>query len=234
MACRPPANSPPLPLPPLQIRAEVERLGVSDGFVNVLSRHTTTAVTINECEPRLLDDIRQVRRWRRQWPRRWRWRRWRWWQLSSAQCCPKVPHELPQLLLMWKHLLPTSWHQSLCTKCSPAAPRSPQRLPPNSRFNPIAASLLTPPHSTASVPAQAGATRGTVPAQRPAVQRGPAKLARRLGGLVSACGWQMWWAERAHSRGGALTLNRLDPAAAAKCAMCDTPCWNALAWAGLA
>ena len=29
--------------------------------MNVLSRHTTTAVTINECEPRLLDDIRQVR-----------------------------------------------------------------------------------------------------------------------------------------------------------------------------
>lgn len=80
-----------------QIRAEVERLGVEEGFVNVLSRHTTTAgrfswpagcrrrmgagwlpavarcnqlafsllshctVTINECEPRLLDDIRQAR-----------------------------------------------------------------------------------------------------------------------------------------------------------------------------
>ncbi|KAI7835409.1 hypothetical protein COHA_010683 [Chlorella ohadii] len=43
-----------------QIRAEVERLGVQEGFVNVLSRHTTTAVTINECEPRLLDDIRQA------------------------------------------------------------------------------------------------------------------------------------------------------------------------------
>lgn len=27
----------------LQIRAEVERLGVQEGFVNVLSRHTTTA-----------------------------------------------------------------------------------------------------------------------------------------------------------------------------------------------
>lgn len=42
-----------------QIRAEVERLCVCEGFVNVLSRHTTTAVTINECEARLLDDIRQ-------------------------------------------------------------------------------------------------------------------------------------------------------------------------------
>ena len=44
----------------VQIRAEVERLGVQEGTVNVLSRHTTTAVTINECEPRLLDDIRQA------------------------------------------------------------------------------------------------------------------------------------------------------------------------------
>lgn len=46
--------------PVLQIRAEVERLGVQEGFVNILSRHTTTAITINECEPRLLDDVRQV------------------------------------------------------------------------------------------------------------------------------------------------------------------------------
>ncbi|KAL4425121.1 hypothetical protein ABPG77_008226 [Micractinium sp. CCAP 211/92] len=42
-----------------QIRAEVERLGVAEGFVNVLSRHTTTAIAINEAEDRLLDDIRQ-------------------------------------------------------------------------------------------------------------------------------------------------------------------------------
>lgn len=59
-----PANIHPSPHLPLsivpQIRAEVERLGVTEGFVNVLSRHTTTAITINECEPRLLDDIRQV------------------------------------------------------------------------------------------------------------------------------------------------------------------------------
>lgn len=45
-----------------QIRAEVERLGVSEGCVNVLSRHTTTAIAINECEARLLDDIRQFLR----------------------------------------------------------------------------------------------------------------------------------------------------------------------------
>lgn len=32
------------------------------GFVNVLSRHTTTAIAINEHEQRLLDDIRQERR----------------------------------------------------------------------------------------------------------------------------------------------------------------------------
>lgn len=45
-----------------QIRAEVERLGVAEGFVNILSRHTTTAIAINECEARLLDDIRQFLR----------------------------------------------------------------------------------------------------------------------------------------------------------------------------
>ncbi|GBF87527.1 secondary thiamine-phosphate synthase enzyme [Raphidocelis subcapitata] len=45
-----------------QLRAEVARLGVAEGFVNVLSRHTTTAVCINEYETRLLDDIRQFLR----------------------------------------------------------------------------------------------------------------------------------------------------------------------------
>lgn len=34
--------------------------GLEEGFVNVLSRHTTTAVTINENESRLIDDVRQV------------------------------------------------------------------------------------------------------------------------------------------------------------------------------
>jgi thiamine phosphate synthase YjbQ (UPF0047 family) len=43
-----------------QIREQVQQLGVKEGFVNVLSRHTTTAVAINEYETRLLDDIRQV------------------------------------------------------------------------------------------------------------------------------------------------------------------------------
>jgi len=31
---------------------------IDDGFVIISSRHTTTALTINECEERLLDDIR--------------------------------------------------------------------------------------------------------------------------------------------------------------------------------
>lgn len=44
------------------IRQQVADLGVSEGFVNVLSRHTTTAVAINEYETRLLDDIRQFLR----------------------------------------------------------------------------------------------------------------------------------------------------------------------------
>ncbi|WIA37706.1 hypothetical protein OEZ86_014591 [Tetradesmus obliquus] len=45
-----------------QIRQRVQQLGVTEGFVNVLSRHTTTAVAINEYETRLLDDIRQFLR----------------------------------------------------------------------------------------------------------------------------------------------------------------------------
>lgn len=39
---------------------EVAAAGLQEGFVNVLSRHTTTAVTINENETRLMDDVRQV------------------------------------------------------------------------------------------------------------------------------------------------------------------------------
>jgi thiamine phosphate synthase YjbQ (UPF0047 family) len=41
-------------------RREVAAAGLVEGCVHVLSRHTTTAVTINEAEPRLMDDIRQV------------------------------------------------------------------------------------------------------------------------------------------------------------------------------
>jgi hypothetical protein len=40
---------------------EVARQGVVEGWVTVLSRHTTTALVINENESRLLDDIRQAR-----------------------------------------------------------------------------------------------------------------------------------------------------------------------------
>mmetsp|Transcript_16994 Transcript_16994/g.32555 ORF Transcript_16994/g.32555 Transcript_16994/m.32555 type:complete len:196 (-) Transcript_16994:203-790(-) len=42
-----------------QIKSLLEEAGISNGFVNVLSRHTTTAITINECEQRLIDDVRQ-------------------------------------------------------------------------------------------------------------------------------------------------------------------------------
>ncbi|GFH19099.1 uncharacterized protein HaLaN_15995, partial [Haematococcus lacustris] len=38
---------------------ELSATGLREGLVTVLSRHTTTAVTINEFEPRLLDDVRQ-------------------------------------------------------------------------------------------------------------------------------------------------------------------------------
>lgn len=42
-----------------QVQAVVEDSGVLEGQVNVLSRHTTTAITINEMEGRLVDDVRQ-------------------------------------------------------------------------------------------------------------------------------------------------------------------------------
>ena len=42
-----------------EIESVVKSSGVVDGYVNVLSRHTTTAVCINEAEGRLLDDVRQ-------------------------------------------------------------------------------------------------------------------------------------------------------------------------------
>ncbi len=37
---------------------EVKNSGIKAGMVNVISRHTTTALTVNEYEPRLLDDLR--------------------------------------------------------------------------------------------------------------------------------------------------------------------------------
>jgi len=43
-----------------QIKEVIKKHGVAEGTVHVISRHTTTALVINECEPRLLDDIRQV------------------------------------------------------------------------------------------------------------------------------------------------------------------------------
>ncbi|KAJ1490521.1 hypothetical protein T484DRAFT_1758910 [Baffinella frigidus] len=41
------------------IREMLEESGVKNGFVNVISRHTTTALTINEYEGRLRDDMRE-------------------------------------------------------------------------------------------------------------------------------------------------------------------------------
>lgn len=40
------------------VREEVRASGISDGIVVITSHHTTTAVTINENEPRLLEDVR--------------------------------------------------------------------------------------------------------------------------------------------------------------------------------
>jgi secondary thiamine-phosphate synthase enzyme len=42
-----------------QVRAVVAGSGVREGLVAVTSRHTTTAVTINEGEPRLLEDLQR-------------------------------------------------------------------------------------------------------------------------------------------------------------------------------
>ena len=41
------------------IRRRIEALDVQEGTIHVLSRHTTTAITINENETRLLDDVRR-------------------------------------------------------------------------------------------------------------------------------------------------------------------------------
>ena len=42
------------------VRERVRRSGVSDGFVNIQTRHTTAAVIINENEPLLLKDLEQI------------------------------------------------------------------------------------------------------------------------------------------------------------------------------
>lgn len=41
-----------------ELRALVQELGITGGLMTVTSRHTTTAITINENECRLLDDLR--------------------------------------------------------------------------------------------------------------------------------------------------------------------------------
>ncbi len=43
-----------------QVIALVERSGVQHGMVNVQTRHTTTAVIVNEHEPLLLEDMKRV------------------------------------------------------------------------------------------------------------------------------------------------------------------------------
>ena len=40
------------------LNEEITKSGLKEGIVNIISRHTTTALTINEYEPRLLDDLR--------------------------------------------------------------------------------------------------------------------------------------------------------------------------------
>jgi secondary thiamine-phosphate synthase enzyme len=40
------------------INSAIKHADITDGFVIVSSRHTTTAITINEFEPRLLEDLK--------------------------------------------------------------------------------------------------------------------------------------------------------------------------------
>jgi secondary thiamine-phosphate synthase enzyme len=42
------------------VRERVRRARVSDGWVNIQTRHTTTAVAVNEKEPLLLDDLESL------------------------------------------------------------------------------------------------------------------------------------------------------------------------------
>lgn len=42
------------------IRHIVAASGITNGFVNIQTRHTTTAIIINEAEPLLLEDIRDI------------------------------------------------------------------------------------------------------------------------------------------------------------------------------
>jgi secondary thiamine-phosphate synthase enzyme len=43
-----------------EVAALVERSGIRDGLVNVQTRHTTTAIIVNENEPLLLDDLAKM------------------------------------------------------------------------------------------------------------------------------------------------------------------------------
>lgn len=42
-----------------QLKEAIKNLGIQSGSITVLTRHTTTAITINEMEGRLIDDARQ-------------------------------------------------------------------------------------------------------------------------------------------------------------------------------
>jgi hypothetical protein len=43
-----------------QVRELVRKAGIVHGTVNLISQHTTTTLTVNEYESRLLDDVRQI------------------------------------------------------------------------------------------------------------------------------------------------------------------------------
>lgn len=42
-----------------ELRAALDRSGIRNGVMTITSQHTTTAITINEDEPRLIEDIKR-------------------------------------------------------------------------------------------------------------------------------------------------------------------------------
>lgn len=95
---------------------------MAEGFVNVLSRHNTTAIAINEAEERLLDDIRQVGAGRRPPPQHHP-------RTSRSFCSPAAHTWRPKV-----HRNAQAWRVSHAraawqpAPCPPAAALGPARL----------------------------------------------------------------------------------------------------------
>ena len=157
-----------------QIREHLASTGVQEGVVNVISRHTTTAVTINEAEARLMDDVRQVGGcffWERGGDD---------WQCSICQQRQRSTVTALPWLRGWSN---ARVHAGTCPSC----PRQGARAAAASGGH---ATAPTTPGSDqgeggcgclpAAVPAEAGAAHGALPAQRPAPAGSASGLVSRL------------------------------------------------------